>query len=249
MTRWKLTLEYDGTGFCGWQKQPDAVSIQQTLEDALDKFCGEPVALHVAGRTDAGVHARAQVAHVDIARPATPRTVCDATNAWLRPHKISVLQAEAVDKSFHARFDALQRSYRYTIINRRTTVALRTDYVWHIRRMLDVDKMKTAAALLIGHHDFSTFRALNCQSKSPLKTLEKLTIAQNGDEIVFDVAARSFLYHQVRNMVGSLTLVGTGRWTLDDFKSAFAARDRTKGGPTAPPQGLCFWEVTYPQKS
>jgi tRNA pseudouridine38-40 synthase len=247
MTRWKLTIEYDGADFCGWQKQVKDPSVQQTLEEAFTKFSGETVALHTAGRTDTGVHAREQTAHVDLMRETTGEVIRDAINYYLHPHKIAILNAVQVDKTFHARFSAMGRSYRYTIINRRAPLALRANNAWHVRKPLNVLAMQPAAALLIGTHDFSTFRARNCQSKSPVRTLERLDITQKGDEFTFDVAARSFLYHQVRNMVGTLSLVGTGHWTLAEFKAAFTACDRTKGGPTAPPHGLCFWEATYPQ--
>jgi len=246
MSRWKLTIEYDGTAFCGWQKQPEDITVQQTLERSIESFCGEPVNLHVAGRTDAGVHALAQVAHFDCAKETTAEIVRDAVNSYLRPHKIAVLKAECVDKSFHARFSALGRSYRYRIINRRAPITMQTNYAWHIIKPLDVTLMQNAAALLLGTHDFTTFRAQNCQAKSPVRTLDRLTIQQEGEEIFVYAEARSFLYHQVRNMVGTLTMVGKGSWSLDDFRTAFAACDRAKGGPTAPPQGLYFCGVSYP---
>ncbi|MDX2028811.1 MAG: tRNA pseudouridine(38-40) synthase TruA [Alphaproteobacteria bacterium] len=246
MSRWKITIEYDGTGFCGWQRQAhDAVSVQQVLEDAVRKFSGEEVTLHAAGRTDAGVHARGQVAHFDLIKTTDADTVRDAVNAHTRPHKVVVLKAEAVTEDFHARFSAQARSYRYTIANRRAPLAIGADYAWHVPKPLALAPMQEAATLLIGHHDFSTFRAQHCQSNSPLKTLDALDITAEAENILFYARAKSFLYHQVRNMVGTLVMVGNGQWTLEDFKSAFAARDRTKGGPTAPPQGLCFWEVFY----
>jgi tRNA pseudouridine38-40 synthase len=245
VTRWKLTLEYDGTGFCGWQRQAHDVSVQQALEDAFHKFSDEKVTLQVAGRTDAGVHARAQVAHCDLAKETDGDTIRDAVNFHVRPHRIAVLEATAVGDDFHARFSAKSRRYRYQIINRRAPSALFADYAWHVARPLDAEAMHKAAQLLIGHHDFSTFRAHNCQSNSPLKTLDQLDVGREGEMIFFDVAARSFLYHQVRNMVGTLVLVGTGQWTGAAFEAAFAAHDRQKGGPTAPPQGLFFWNVQY----
>lgn len=246
MTRWKLTLEYDGAAFCGWQKQLNDPTIQQTLEEALEKFCGENVATHAAGRTDTGVHARAQIVHVDIERETNGDIIRDAVNFYLRPHLIAVLKAEAVAPDFHARFSAAGRSYRYTIINRRPPLTMDTGHAWHIIVPLDLDAMTLAATTLIGTHDFSTFRAQHCQSKSPIKTLDKLDITRDGDKIFIDCAARSFLYHQVRNMVGTLSLVGTGKWDQAMFQTAFTACDRTKGGPTAPPHGLCFWDVRYP---
>ena len=245
MKRWKLTIEYHGADFCGWQRQPDAPSVQKTLELAIESFSGESVTLHAAGRTDAGVHARAQTAHFDLAKETAAETIRDALNFYLRPNRIAVLDVEQVSDDFHARFNAIRRSYQYTIINRRAPLAIRADQAWHIMRPLDVDAMQAAADLLIGTHDFSTFRAQNCQAKSPIKTLDVLTVTRRGEEIIFYTAARSFLYHQVRNMVGTLHFVGSGKWGLDEFHAAFNAHDRSRGGPTAPPQGLCFWEATY----
>jgi tRNA pseudouridine38-40 synthase len=247
MTRWKITIEYDGSGFCGWQRQAQGISVQQTIEEAIHKFSGEEVTLHVAGRTDAGAHARANVAHVDLAKETAPDTVRDAINFHARPHRVVVVDAEAVPDSFHARFSASSRSYRYLIVNRRAPLALLAGQAWHVVRPLDVGPMREAAKLLIGKHDFSTFRAQGCQSSSPVKTLDVLDVQREGENVTFHVAARSFLYHQVRNMVGTLAMVGTGQWTLGDFGAAFKARDRRAGGPTAPPDGLVFWEVTYPQ--
>jgi tRNA pseudouridine38-40 synthase len=246
--RWKLTIEYEGTAFSGWQRQPNAQSVQQALEEAFGKFCGEAVMVQGAGRTDAGVHARGQVAHVDVAKKTTAETVRDALNYYVRPVKISILSVEQVDDTFHARFSAIGRSYRYRIVNRRAPLALSADKAWHVRRPLDTDAMQVAASLLLGHHDFSTFRAKDCQSKSPMKTLDRLDVVREGEEIVIHTAARSFLYHQVRNMVGTLCLVGNGGWSLPDFKTAFETRDRAAGGPTAPACGLYFWDVAYPQK-
>jgi tRNA pseudouridine38-40 synthase len=248
MTRWKLTIEYDGTGLSGWQRQANALSIEQVMEQAIERFSGETVLLLSAGRTDAGVHARAQVAHFDLSKPFPAETIRDAINFHVRPHKISVLDAEQVDETFHARFSALGRAYRYRIINRRAPLALMADYAWHVRRPLDIQAMQDAADLLIGKHDFSTFRAQSCQANSPIKTLDRISLVRYGEEVLIDTAARSFLYHQVRNMVGTLSLVGSGRWSLDDFRTAFAACDRTKGGPTAPASGLVFWSATYPSK-
>jgi len=247
-TRWKLRIEYDGSGFCGWQRQADAPSVQQAIEEAIFKFSGESPTLHAAGRTDTGVHARAQTAHFDLEKDTTPDTVRDAINFHVRPNKAVILDAEIAHKDFHARFDAIKRSYRYFIINRRAPLAIKDNYSWHVARPLDIDAMQKAADLLIGKHDFSTFRARDCQSNSPIKTLDLLKITQKDEAIVIETEARSFLYHQVRNMVGSLSLVGNGNWSIDDFQTALKACDRTKGGPTAPAHGLFFWEVTYPQK-
>jgi len=245
MTRWKITVEYDGSGFCGWQKQARDLSVQQVLEEAVQKFSGETVTLHGAGRTDAGVHARAQAAHFDLAKETTGEVVRDALNFYVKPHKIAVLLAEQVSDEFHARFGALSRSYYYQIVNRRPPLALLRDQAWHVPKPLDIGPMKEAAALLIGKHDFSTFRAQNCQSKSPVKTLDVLDIARDGELVIFRTTARSFLYHQVRNMVGTLVMVGSGQWTAEDFQKAFEAKDRARGGPTAPAQGLFFDKVTY----
>ncbi len=248
MTRWKLIIEYDGSEFSGWQKQKNAPSVQQSLEEAFQKFSGESAALFCAGRTDAGVHARAQVAHVDLQKETNGVVVRDAVNFYLRPHKIAVLSAEAVDDAFNARTSATQRSYRYRIVNRRASLTYQSRYAWHVIHPMDIDVMQRAADLLIGKHDFSTFRAANCQATSPLRTLDKLIVTRDGEDVFIDAAARSFLYHQVRNMAGTLAYVGTGNWSLERFADAFAACDRAKGGPTAPPEGLYFWNVTYPQK-
>lgn len=250
MKRWKITVEYEGSGFCGWQRQGhDPRSVQQTLEEAVEKFSGESVTLHVAGRTDAGVHAYANVAHFDLQKETSSDTIRDAINFYVRPHQVSVLKVEEVSNDFHARFDALGRSYVYRVLNRRAPSALYPFQVWHIAKSLSVENMQSAASLLIGQHDFSTFRAQNCQAKSPVKTLDRLEVTRSGEIIEFLVDARSFLYHQVRNMVGTLSLVGSGQWTLEDFKSAFVACDRKAGGPTAPAEGLFFRQVIYPDKS
>jgi tRNA pseudouridine38-40 synthase len=247
MTRWKITVEYDGTNFCGWQRQAQDLSVQQVLEEAIHKFSGEDVTLSAAGRTDAGVHARAQVAHFDLARDTDAQTVQQAINFHAKPHTAVVLLAEPVADNFHARFTALNRSYRYQIINRRAPVALMAYRAWHVPRPLSIEAMQDAASLLLGRHDFSTFRAQSCQSRSPLKTLDFLTIHRIEDLVVVQAQSQSFLYHQVRNMVGTLALVGCEKWTLAQFRDAFAAKDRRAGGPTAPPHGLFFWNVTYPE--
>jgi tRNA pseudouridine38-40 synthase len=246
MTRWKLTIEYDGSGFCGWQRQINGVTVQGVLEDAIKKFSGEDVTLHVAGRTDAGVHARAQAAHFDLEKETTGEVIRDALNFHARPHKTVVIQAEAVSPEFHARFDALNRSYKYLVINRRAPLTLEADQAWHVPKPLSVPAMQEAAQVILGKHDFSTFRAQHCQSKSPIRTLDRMDISAQDETVLFETQARSFLYHQVRNMVGTLAMVGTGQWSLEDFKAAFAACDRKAGGPTAPPQGLYFMGVNYP---
>lgn len=246
MARWKLTLEYDGGAFVGWQRQTNGVSVQEVLEDAIFAFCGARVTTHAAGRTDSGVHALGQVAHVDLAKASDADTVRDAINFHLREHRVKVLVAEAVGEDFHARFSALQRAYLYRILDRRPAPALETGRVWWVSRALDVAAMEGAAAQLPGRRDFSTFRAANCQADSPIKTLDVLTVARVGAEIHVRARARSFLYHQVRNMVGSLKLVGEGKWSLADFTRARDAADRTQGGPTAPPEGLYLTDVVYP---
>ncbi|HBM90865.1 MAG TPA: tRNA pseudouridine(38-40) synthase TruA [Rhodospirillaceae bacterium] len=247
MTRWKLTIEYDGSAFFGWQKQAEDISVQQILEEAIEKFSSEKIRLFVAGRTDTGVHARAQIAHFDLQKEYDAIEIQGAINFHIKEHRISIISAEIVPDNFHARFDALSRTYRYLIINRRPTLALNKGKAWHFPRPLELAPMQEAAALLIGDHDFSTFRAHHCQAKSPIKTMEAIDISQTGELFIFNVRARSFLYHQVRNIVGSLSLVGAGKWSVDDFNTAFQAADRTKGGPTAPAEGLYFWEVVYPE--
>ena len=245
MPRYKLTIEYCGSGFVGWQRQPNGLSIQQALETALHRFCGEKVTVFGAGRTDAGVHALAQVAHVDLARNAAPDEVRGAVNYHLRPHAISVLKAEPVGSDFDARLSATGRSYLYRILNRRAPPAVERGRVWHVAPPLDAAAMQEGARHLVGHHDFSTFRDSLCQAKSPVKTLDALDVSRIGEEIHIAARARSFLHHQVRNMVGSLKLVGIGRWQPEDVARALAARDRRAGGPTAPADGLALVAVRY----
>lgn len=248
MTRWKLTIEYDGVAFSGWQRQPHALSVQQVIEDAVFAFTGERTTVHVAGRTDAGVHAVAQVAHVDITKPFPAKTIRDATNVHMRPHPVAIVTAEAVGDDFHARFSAQKRHYRYVILNRRAPSALWQGRAWHVPVPLDVQAMHKAAQHLLGKHDFSTFRARDCQANSPIRTLDQLDVFSDptdGDRVIIQTSARSFLYHQVRNMVGTLAMVGHGQWGEDDLIAAFAACDRCRGGPTAPPEGLYFWAVGY----
>ena len=246
MTRWKLTVEYDGRSFVGWQRQANGLSVQAALEAAVSGFCQETCAVTGAGRTDAGVHALGQVAHVDIARPTTADTVRDALNAHLRAAPVAILSAEAVDDRFHARFSAVERRYLYRILDRRTPPTLDAGRVWHVRGGLDADAMHAAARVLVGRHDFTTFRATLCQAKSPEKTLDQLDVSRVGNEVHVIARARSFLHHQVRNMVGTLVQVGQGRWDAADVARALAARDRAVGGPTAPPDGLYLTRVDYP---
>jgi tRNA pseudouridine38-40 synthase len=245
MTRWKLTLEYDGAPFVGWQRQDNGPSVQAALERAVEGFCGEAITVHAAGRTDAGVHAMGQVAHIDIAKETTADTVRDALNFHLRPDPVAVLSAEAADEDFHARFSATMRHYRYRILNRRAPPALERGRVWHVGGALDADAMHAAGQRLIGNHDFTSFRAVACQADSPVKTLDALSVTRDGDEIHLYVRARSFLHHQVRNFTGTLKLVGEGKWTDSDVSDALAARDRSRAGPTAPPDGLYLIRVDY----
>jgi tRNA pseudouridine38-40 synthase len=243
--RYKLTIEYDGTGLVGWQRQANRRSVQGALETAIGRFCGETITVHGAGRTDAGVHALAQTAHVDLTKAVPPDVLCGAVNHYLRPTAISLLAAATVSDDFDARLSAIGRVYRYRILNRRAPPTLDRGRVWQVAPPRDVEMMREGARHLIGHHDFSTFRDSLCQARSPLKTLETLDIRRSGDEIHIEARARSFLHHQVRNMAGTLKLVGLGRWHPDDVARALAARDRRAGGPTAPAAGLYLVEVLY----
>jgi tRNA pseudouridine38-40 synthase len=245
MTRFKLTLEYDGTAFVGWQRQDNGPSVQQALEEAVHRFCGEAVDICAAGRTDAGVHALGQVVHFDLLREAPPETVRDALNFHLKPAKVAVLKAAVVGAEFHARFSAKARLYLYRIVNRRAPLAIDRGRAWLVGPPLDAAAMHEAAQLLVGHHDFTSFRASLCQAASPLKTLDVLEVTRAGEEIRVAARARSFLHHQVRNIVGTLKLVGEGKWSEDDVARALAARDRTAAGPTAPAEGLYLTEVWY----
>jgi tRNA pseudouridine38-40 synthase len=245
MPRYKLTLEYDGTGLVGWQRQANGLSVQEVVETAVERFCGEAVRVHGAGRTDAGVHALGQTAHLDLPRAAPPDEVRGALNHHLRPAAVAVLAVEAVGEDFDARRSARLRSYVYRIVNRRAPPALDRGRAWHVGHELDVAAMHAAAQLLVGRHDFSTFRDSLCQAKSPVKTLDRLDVARAGDIITVAADARSFLHHQVRNMVGTLKLVGAEKWSAADVAAALAARDRRAGGPTAPAEGLYLVSVAY----
>ena len=245
MPRYKLTIEYDGTPFVGWQVQDNGPSVQGVLTEAIAAFTGERVAVAGAGRTDAGVHALGQVAHVDLAKEWDGDTVRDAINFHLRPRPIAVLTAEQVAEDFDARFSAIKRHYLYRIVNRRADLALDQTRAWRVPRPLDGDAMHAAAQKLVGRHDFTTFRAAECQAKSPVKTLDQLDVKRDGDEVRITAAARSFLHHQVRSMVGSLVHVGEGKWSAEDLADALAARDRTRCGQVAPPQGLYLVRVEY----
>ena len=245
MTRYKVTIEYDGSGFVGWQRQANGLGVQQAVEEAIVRFCGQTVSVFGAGRTDAGVHALGQVAHFDLSRDFEPDTVRDAINFHLKPASVVLLSAEAVDSEFNARLSARQRRYRYRIVNRRPPLALDRGRCWWVSVPLDADAMDKAAKVLVGHHDFTTFRASICQAASPVKTLDLLDVRRTDGFIDIHAHARSFLHHQVRNFVGTLKLVGEGKWSAADVEKALAARDRSAGGPTAPADGLYLTEVIY----
>jgi tRNA pseudouridine38-40 synthase len=245
MPRYKLTIEYDGTPFVGWQAQDSGVSVQGVLTGAIAAFAGEQIAIGAAGRTDAGVHALGQVAHLDLAKDWDTETVRDAINFHLRPQPIAVLAVERASAEFDARFSAVQRQYLYRIVNRRADLTLEQNRAWRVPRPLDAEAMHAAAQHLVGRHDFTTFRSTECQAKSPVKTLDRLDVARCGEEIRITAAARSFLQHQVRSMVGSLVHVGEGKWSTDDLAAALDARDRTACGQVAPPHGLYLVRVEY----
>ena len=246
MTRWALKLEYDGTGFVGWQRQVNGVSIQQVLEEAAARLNrGESVPSMVAGRTDAGVHAEGQVAHIDLPDIYRREKVRDALNFHMKPHPVVVLQAIIVAEAWSARFDARSRTYRYRILNRRSRPALLLNRAWHVAAPLDTDAMHAAAQLLLGRHDFTSFRAASCQARSPLRTLDRLDVTREGEVVTVVAEARSFLHHQVRNMVGTLRLVGDGTWPEQRVAAALESRSRAAAGPTAPPEGLTLTGVGY----
>jgi tRNA pseudouridine38-40 synthase len=247
MPRYRLTLEYDGAPFCGWQRQENAPSVQQALEEALARFVGEAPRLTCAGRTDTGVHALGQVVHLDLARDWRTDVLRDAANAHLRPLPVSVLKAEAVAVDFDARRSALRRHYLYRILDRRSPSALEAGRVWHLPYRLDAGAMARAAESFLGHHDFTTFRASECQAASPMRTMERVDVSRVGEEIHVNVSARSFLHSQVRSMVGSLAPIGRGHRHVAEIARQLAARDRRECGPLAPPQGLYFVRVDYPE--
>ena len=245
MTRYKIVVEYDGSDFVGWQRQANGPSVQEALENAIHGFCGERVLVEGAGRTDAGVHALGQAAHFDLQKDTTADTVMAAVNFHLKPAPVAVLSAEAVPGDFHARFSATRRAYLYRIANRRAPLALERGRAWFVPQPLDAAAMHAAAQLLVGHHDFTSFRASECQAKSPVKTLDVLSVTRRGEDIEVRAEARSFLHHQVRNFVGSLKLVGEGRWSAEDLRRVLEARDRAAAGPTAPAAGLYLTAVGY----
>jgi tRNA pseudouridine38-40 synthase len=246
MPRYKLTIVYNGAAYCGWQRQPGLLSVQEALETGFKAFCGEDVTIHAAGRTDAGVHALGQVAHIDLARDWRTDVVRDAVNQHLINEQIAILTAQKVADDFHARFSATGRSYVYKMLNRRAPPVFERGLVWHLKRKVDVSTMDKAAKVLLGKHDFTTFRDLECQAESPVRTLDRFDVRQDGQLITFHLAARSFLHRQVRSLVGSLELVGSGRWSADDLKAALEAQDRKACGPVAPAEGLYLERVDYP---
>jgi tRNA pseudouridine38-40 synthase len=246
VTRWRLTVEFDGGPFMGWQRQDNAPSVQGRIEAAIFRMTSEQVAVHGAGRTDSGVHALAMSAHADIAKSFTPHRLRDGINALVRPDPISILTAEPAADDWHARFSCIGRRYEYRILNRRAPPAVERGKIWHIPSPLDLEAMSEGAAMLVGTHDFTTFRSAHCQSKSPVKTLDRLEITREDEQVRIQAEARSFLHHQVRSMVGCLAMVGRGQWAPADIKTALDARDRAALGVNAPPDGLYFVEAVYP---
>jgi tRNA pseudouridine38-40 synthase len=248
MTRFALTLEFDGTNFVGLQRQPNGPSIQQSVEEAIHRITGEKVVMFAAGRTDAGVHAVGMRAHMDVARDISPYRLMEAVNFHLQPAPIAVVACAVVPDDWHARFTCLGRSYIYRIANRRAPLTLELNRAWKIHQPLDEVTMHRAAQRLIGLHDFTTFRSVHCQSKSPVKTLDSLNVRREGDWVLIDTGARSYLHHQVRSMVGCLALVGMGRWREEQITEALEARDRKELGMNAPPEGLYFNRAVYPEE-
>ena len=247
MTRFALTIEYDGGPFMGLQRQDHGPSIQQAVEEAAQAITGEQPTMHAAGRTDAGVHALAMRAHMDIAKDITPFRLMEGLNAKLRPVPVSIIGCEVVPDDWHARFSCIGRAYEYRILNRRAPPALEAGKVWHEPRPLDADAMHRAAQALVGRHDFTTFRSVHCQAKEPVKTLDRISVWREGEHVIVETAARSFLHHQVRSMVGCLALVGLGKWREEAIAEALAAKDRTALGLNAPPEGLFFVRAVYPE--
>jgi tRNA pseudouridine38-40 synthase len=246
MPRFALTLEWDGRPYMGYQRQSHGPSVQQSVEEAVRSVTGETVVVHAAGRTDTGVHALAMRAHFDLSRDFPPFRLGEAINALLKPQPVAVLDCIQVDDDWHARFSCLGRAYEYRIVNRRAPLTLAAGQAWRIARPLDADAMHAAAQVLVGLHDFTTFRSIHCQAASPVKTLDRLDVWREDDRVLIAAAARSFLHHQVRSMVGCLALVGQGRWSRDDLAAALDAKDRCKLGLNAPPEGLYFTQAIYP---
>ncbi len=249
MTRYALTVEYDGRPFMGWQRQDHGPSVQQAIEAAVEKMTGEAAAVHAAGRTDAGVHALAMRAHVELTREVAPFRLMEGLNALLRPNPVAVLACEVVADDWHARFSCIGRAYEYRIINRRAPLTFEAGLVWRVPNPLDAEAMLEAAQVMVGRHDFTTFRSAHCQSESPVKTLDRLDVRRDGDRVIVIAEARSFLHHQVRSMVGCLALVGQGKWDTDDLAAALNARDRAALGYNAPPDGLYFTGARYPDET
>lgn len=246
MTRFALLIEYDGRPFMGWQRQSHGPSVQQVIEDAVFAIAGETCAVHAAGRTDAGVHARGMRAHAEIEKPLTPFRLMEALNARMRPHPVAILDCVEVAADWHARFSCIRRRYEYVIEMRRAPLTFDAGLAWRVPQPLDIDAMRAAAAVLVGRHDFTTFRSAHCQADSPVRTLDRLDVVERGDRLQIHASARSFLHHQVRSMVGCLALVGQGRWSVGDMAAALAARDRAALGLNAPPDGLYFLGADYP---
>lgn len=249
MTRFRLTVEFDGRPFMGWQRQAHGPSVQQAIEEAITAVTGEQAVIHAAGRTDAGVHGRAMTAHADVAKPITPFRLKEALNARLRPAPVAILGCDPVADDWHARFSCIGRRYIYRIVNRRAPLTLDAGLAWQVAAELDDRAMHAAAQHLVGRHDFTTFRSAHCQAESPVKTLDRLDVRRSGELIEIEAAARSFLHHQVRSMVGCLALVGRGRWTAAELADALAAADRARLGLNAPPDGLYFMEAVYPAET
>lgn len=245
MPRYKLTLEYDGTPFSGWQRQNDVPSVQAVLEAACSSFVAAPTEVFCAGRTDAGVHAKGQVVHVDFAQAREPHQILRGLNTLMRPHPVAVVKAEEAAADFNARTSAVMRHYEYRIINREARLALDEWRAWYVRKPLDAAAMQQAAHRLLGVHDFTTFRDSECQAKHAMRTLSAFTVRRDGEHVTINVSGKSFLHHMVRNMVGTLALVGHGKWTADDVTDALAKKDRRAGGPTAPAHALYFMQVDY----
>ena len=245
MPRYKVTIEYNGSGISGWQRQKSGNSIQQFIEEAIEKFSKEAVMVYGAGRTDAGVHALGQVAHFDLEKEHPVHVVQRAINHFLRPHKIILVNCEIIDDEFHSRFSAKKRNYKYIILNRPSASVLEADKAWHLRGELNIDKMQEAANILIGKHDFSSFRSAHCQAQSPIKTMDEIKIYREGEKVFFTLRATSFLHHMVRNIVGTLIFVGTGKWQVEDVLKALEDKNRRSAGPTAPAHGLYFTKIDY----